>query len=96
MHKDSRFVLFNLIMCKIFRTFAGGLIHGNMTLSEQQLQRQDFVDNAIHKMINELIPNEKQLDWDIERIAQVRDSISQVVAKKGICTEQEFYPFIEE
>lgn len=60
-----------------------------MTLLEKQIQRQDFVDNAIHKIINELIPNENTLDWDIETIVQVRDAISQVVAKKGICTEQD-------
>ena len=67
-----------------------------MELSEQQIKRQDFVDNTTFEFINSLIPNDKQIDWDIDSIAQVRNAVSKVLIEKKICTEQEFYPFIKE
>jgi hypothetical protein len=67
-----------------------------MELTDQQISRQDFVDNAIHDLINELIPSDKEMEWDIEVIGEVRDVIQAMLVGRGICTEQEFYPYIEE
>lgn len=67
-----------------------------MELTKQQIKRQDFVDNAIFDLINELIPSEKELEWDIEAIGEIRDAIQSQLVEKGFCTEQEFYPYIEE
>ena len=67
-----------------------------MELSENQIKRQDFVDNATLEFINALIPSDKQLDWDIESIATVRDAVCKVLVEKQVCTEQEFYPFVKE
>ena len=67
-----------------------------MELSKEQIRRQDFVDNATHEFINSLIPNEKQIDWDMESIAQVRNAVCKVLIEKHICTEQDFYPFVKE
>ena len=67
-----------------------------MALTDQQISRQDFVDNAIHDLINELIPSDKEMEWDIEVIGEVRDVIQAMLIGRGICTEQEFYPYIEE
>ncbi len=67
-----------------------------MELDNTQIERQDFVDNSTYEFINSLIPNEKQLDWDMESIAAVRDVVGAILGDKHICTEQEFYPFIEE
>lgn len=67
-----------------------------MELTDQQISRQDFVDNAIHDLINELIPSVKEMEWDIEVIGEVRDVIQAMLVGRGICTEQEFYPYIGE
>ena len=37
-----------------------------MELTKQQIKRQDFVDNAIFDLINELIPSGKEMGWDIK------------------------------
>lgn len=65
-----------------------------MELTDQQIARQDCVDNAIYDLINELIPSDKEMDWDIEAIGAVRDAIQSKLVERGLCTEQEFYPFI--
>lgn len=67
-----------------------------MELTEQQIERQDFVDNAIFDLISELIPSDKKIEWDIEAIGAVRDAIQLQLVERGFCTEQEFYPYIEE
>lgn len=65
-------------------------------MTDQQITRQDFVDNAIFNLINELIPSDKEMEWDIEVIGEVRDAIQAQLVEHGVCTEQEFYPYIEE
>ncbi len=67
-----------------------------MELTDKQIERQDFVDNATFDFINSLIPNDKQIEWDIDSIAQVRDAVWEVLKHRNLCTEQEFYPFFEE
>ena len=67
-----------------------------MELTAQQIERQDFVDNTIYDLINELIPSEKEMDWDIEAMGTIRDAIQSQLVERGFCTEQEFYPYIEE
>ncbi len=67
-----------------------------MALTAQQIERQDFVDNAIYNLINELIPSNKEMEWNIEAIAEIRDAFQAQLVERGICTAQEFYPYIEE
>lgn len=67
-----------------------------MELTSQQLERQDFVDNAIFDLVNELIPSNNEMKWDIEVIGEIRDAIQSQLVEKGACTEQEFYPYIKE
>lgn len=74
-------------------------------LTREQLKRQDFVDNAINNLIQELLPESAKKElflaggdlhrWDIEMIGVVRDAIEAEFVKSGYCTEQEFYPYIE-
>ena len=61
-----------------------------MNLTKQQIERQDFVDNAIYDMINELIPSNKEMEWNIEAIGEVRDAIQNQLIDRGICTKEEF------
>ena len=67
-----------------------------MELTVRMIERQDFVDNAIFELVNELIPSEKKMEWDIRIIGEIRDAIQSQLVEKGFCTEQEFYPYIEE
>lgn len=67
-----------------------------LELSDRQIERQDFVDNTIYELVNELIPSDKEMEWDIETIGEVRDSIKKILVERQICTEQEFYPYITE
>ena len=67
-----------------------------MELTPKQIARQDFVDNAIYDIINELIPSDKEMEWNIEAIGIIRDVIQSQLVERDFCTEQEFYPFIEE
>jgi hypothetical protein len=64
-------------------------------LSAAQIVRQDFVDNEVFNLIQSLAPNDRQLDWDIEMIAEVREAIREQFERRGVCTEMEFYPFFE-
>lgn len=66
-----------------------------MELTDKQIERQDFVDNMVYNMLNVLTPSDQRMNWDIETIGLVRDTIANLFVKKGVCTEQEFYPFIE-
>ena len=67
-----------------------------MELTNKQIERQDFVDNVIFNMINELIPSDKEMEWNIEAIGAVRDAIQAQIVNRGFCTEQEFYSCIQE
>jgi len=61
-------------------------------LTDEQLERQDFVDNAIFSLIQQLNPTSKVIDWDIEMIGNVRDAIVKELKNKLKITEFEIYP----
>ena len=67
-----------------------------MELNKKQLERQDFVDNSIFELLQSLNPTDKNFDWDIEMIANIRDTIQSWIIEKTNCSEQEFYPYIKE
>lgn len=46
-----------------------------MALTGQQIERQDFVDNAIFNLFNLFVPSNKEKEWDIEVIGEIRDAI---------------------
>jgi hypothetical protein len=80
----------------------GGLIRNRIlmmkgtdmqNLSEDQIKRQDFVDNQIYDLVKGLIPSTKEIEWDIEMIADIRDTIQHwLVDQYKIVDEFEFYP----
>jgi hypothetical protein len=62
-------------------------------ISEEQLKRQDFVDNEIYKLVKRILPSSKEIEWDIEMIADIRDTISYwLVDRYKLIDELEFYP----
>ena len=65
-------------------------------LSEEEINRQDFVDGKIYKFIQSVIPRGKNVDWDIEAIGEIRDVIQGwVVDRWQLSSEMEFYPYME-
>lgn len=66
-------------------------------LTQQQIAQQDFVDNTIFDLILSVNPTDKEINWDIEMIGEIRDVLKEwLVDKLDITTEQEFYPYSEE
>ena len=65
-------------------------------LTKKQTERQDFVDNQIFELMQKLLPVSKTVEWDIEAISAIRDAIqTQVVDKKGVINEAQFYPYLK-
>jgi DNA polymerase sigma len=66
-------------------------------LTQQQVERQDIVDNTILSLIRVINPSNKEIEWDIEMIGEIRDVLKKwLVDKVSLTTEQEFYPYLEE
>jgi len=66
-------------------------------LTDKQIERQDFVDNAIFNLIQSLNTTDKAINWDIEMIGDVRDIVREwMVERLKITDEQDFYPWVEE
>ena len=65
------------------------------TLTKQQLERQDFVDNEIFGLIQKLLPPTKQIKWDIEIIGAVRDAIQNQIVKRIHTDKRRFYPYFK-
>ena len=67
----------------------------DMELTAKQIERQDFVDNKIMTLLQEVNPTSQSLQWDIEIIGEIRDIISDYFSSKGICSEEDFYPEVK-
>jgi hypothetical protein len=44
--------------------------------TEDQINQQDFVDNEIYDLVKRLIPSKNEIEWDIEMIGDIRDTIN--------------------
>ena len=61
--------------------------------TEDQIKRQDFVDNQIYDLVKRLIPASIEIEWDIEMIGDIRDTIQHwLVDRYKVVDELEFYP----
>lgn len=61
--------------------------------TEDQLKRQDFVDNQIYDLVKRLNPSAREIEWDIEMIGDIRDTIQHwLVDRYEVVDELEFYP----
>lgn len=54
------------------------------------------MDGEIYELLRSINPTDKDFDWDIEMIGDIRDTIQHYIIQKTNCSEQEFYPYIEE
>ncbi len=64
----------------------------DIEMSDEQIRRQDFVDNAIFELINRTNPTRREIAWDIEMIGNIRDSLVSELQKKLGIGEFEVYP----
>jgi len=65
------------------------------TLNDNQLKRQDFVDNAIDELLHNINPSQREIEWNIEMIGGIRDLIRLwFVERLAITDEMTFYPYI--
>lgn len=62
-----------------------------MKMTMKQIGRQDLVDNAIFDLLQKLNSSDKELEWNIGLIGEIRDVIQEHFAEDGICEESEFY-----
>jgi hypothetical protein len=61
--------------------------------NDEQLKRQDFVDNEIYDLVKRLVTSKREIDWNIEMIADIRDTIQHwLVDRYKMVDELEFYP----
>lgn len=76
-----------------------GLIEANVMkeLTDKQIDRQDFVDNAIFHLVQAVNPTDRSIEWDIEMISEIRNVIREWIIKRmKITDEQTFYPYLDE
>lgn len=64
-------------------------------LTDEEIERQDFVDNRIFEVMNSFLPPDKTFEWDIGAISNIRDSIGHELTRRGLISEEDFYPFLE-
>jgi len=65
-------------------------------LKNEHIKRQDYVDNEIFKLLNEINPTNRQIEWNIEMIGDIREMAEYwLVDKLKLSSEMDFYPFIE-
>ena len=67
-----------------------------MQLTEDQIKRQDLVDNLIFELIQELSPFQTEVKWDIDMIGELRMHIQTIFSEKGWGSEEDFYPSVNE
>lgn len=66
-------------------------------LSQQQLARQDYVDNSIYNLITQLNSSTQEFAWNIEMIADIRERVRYwLVEYYHYSDEMTFYPYLPE
>ena len=60
-------------------------------LTEEQIKRQDYVDNAIYQLVREINPVDKEIAWDIEMIGDVRDVIEDWLVERLKLTDEQVF-----
>ncbi len=67
-----------------------------MSLTVEQEQQQDLVDNAVHQYLCDKAGN-PDLPWNIEKIAEVREEWQEIICDRlNMTTPFQFYPWILE
>ena len=67
-------------------------------LTDKEMERIDFVQNATFEYLKSLLPPAKadKLEWDLDMLMYIIESAGEVLEEKGLCAEEEFYPYRDE
>lgn len=65
-----------------------------MELTQEQIDQQDQIDNAIHDFLGDTFANHGTTPWDIEDIAEIRDALLNIAERRGI-QPGDLYPGID-
>jgi hypothetical protein len=72
-----------------------------LELSDDQIERNDEIDNAVHHCLEELA--EKKLEWDMQIIGEATDSLEKIMGRfgisvrhPGICEREDGTQYIDE
>ena len=64
-------------------------------LTKKQIEQQEFVDNSILELLNNI--SKTEIAHDSHMIFEIREVIKEwLVEKLDVCNEMDFYPYIEE
>lgn len=64
------------------------------TWTGREEERQDCVDNLIFELMEAVVPEETEIEWDIEDIAEIRDVLESIIVDKlSLMTSYDFYPY---
>ena len=61
-------------------------------MTDEQIKRQDFVDNSIFSLVQTINPTNRTISWDIEMIGNIRDTCVYELEKKLGISEFNIYP----
>jgi hypothetical protein len=63
-------------------------------LTDKEVDRLDFVHNAIHDLLCTLAG--RDIEWDISVISEISDLSEEYICEKlGLMTDREFAPYVE-
>jgi hypothetical protein len=65
-------------------------------LTGRQIERKEYVDDAIFNLIQELNPTSREIEFDMEIIGEIREQIQYcIVERLKLCDEMTFSPYVE-
>ena len=65
-------------------------------LTGRQIERKEYVDDAIFNLIQELNPTSIEIEFDMEIIGEIREQIQYwIVERLKLCDEMTFSPYVE-
>lgn len=72
-------------------------------LTDAEVERIDYIQGMTHDFIAKLIPDKRKrqemldsCNYDLDAIDAVLTTVWEHIEDKGLCSEQEFYPYREE
>ena len=67
----------------------------NRELTDEEMDRIDHVQQLTYEYINKMLPDGKEVEYDLEMIDDVIEAVWGAIKDREICTEMEFYPYRE-
>ena len=64
-------------------------------LTDGEMDRIDRIQNLTYRYINDMLPDGREIGWDLDLIDRVIEAVWKEIEDKNVCTEMEFYPYRE-